>query len=129
MLRRPEVLRGTHAREPAVEPALGQLDHAMALRAHQVMVMALAAEAVAGLAAAVRELVDDPLAGERAQRAVHRRQSDAIAARDQAAVDLLGGRVVRLGRQHLEDSHPLAGRPEAGALERGCRLTGVHVGT
>ena len=62
-----------------------------------------AAEAVTALPGAVGQLVDDLPVPEHRQRAVDGREPHALAALAQARVDLLGGGVVGLGRESLED--------------------------
>jgi hypothetical protein len=110
--RRREVGRRGHPLEPVVEAAVGQLDHAVAAGADEVMVVLVAADPVAALLGAVREDVDDALLGQDAERAVDGREADALAAVAEPAEKLLGGRVVRLPGELLEHPQPLSGRPE-----------------
>jgi zinc transport system substrate-binding protein len=96
---------GCEAGEPPVEVAVAELDDAVARAADEVMVVALAAEAVADLAGMVHQSVHDSLLAEERERAVDGRESDCITARDEPPVDLLRSRVVRLrsqGVQHRE---------------------------
>ena len=76
---RDEVLPRGRGFQPRLEAALAELDHTMALGAHEVVVMRVAAEPVARLAGAVRERVDDAVLDEAAERPVDGRQADLLA--------------------------------------------------
>ena len=109
--------------EPRVETAVRELDHAMAARANEVVVVLPAAEAVAGLARPVREHVDDALVGQDREGPVDRREADPLPAGSEALVQLLGGRVVRLAGELGKHAQALRRRPQASLLEerdRGC---------
>ena len=90
-----------------IEAALRQLDNPVATGANEVVMVALAAEPVASLGGIVRERVDDPVLGQRAERPVDGREADSLAAGAQAAVELLRGDVVRLARELVEHPQPL----------------------
>ena len=77
--RRDEIRTSRRGLQPRFEAALAKLDHAVALGAHEVVVMRVAAEPVAGLAAAVRERVDDAVLDEAAERPVDGREADLLA--------------------------------------------------
>ena len=117
-----EAVRRGDVVDPRVEAAVGELDHAVAARAHEVVVVLPAAYAVARLAGTVREHVDDALVGEHGERAVHRRQADALAAGAKALVQLLRGGVVRLADELGEHARPLRGRADAPLVEQRRRL-------
>ena len=99
--------------EPGAELALVELDHAVALGAHEVMVVPLGAAAVAELAGPVREDVDDALVGEEPERPVDGREAQPFAARAQPLVQLLGRDVVGLHEELGENGRALPGGPEA----------------
>ena len=100
--------------KPFVHLAAFELGHTVATHADQMVVVPLAAEAIARLARPVRELVDDAVLAEERERPVDGGEADRIAALSKARVDLLRGRIVRFGREHLEDEQALARRTEAG---------------
>jgi zinc transport system substrate-binding protein len=100
--------------EPFVHLTAFEFGNAVAARADEMMVVPLAAQSVARLARPVRELVDDAVLAEEGKRPVDGGETDWIAAPAKARVDLLRGRIVRLGRERLEDEQALARRPEAG---------------
>ena len=95
--------------EPGAELAVVQLDDAVALGADEVMVVALGAAAVAELAGAVREDVDDALVREEPERPVDGREPEALAAGPQALVELLGRHVVGLREELREHGRALPG--------------------
>ena len=105
------------ALEPGAELAVLQLDDLVAVRADEMVMVALAAPAVAELAGVVREGVDDAFAREQPERAVDGREPEPLASAAQPLVELLGGDVVSLAHQLGEDGHALARRPDADALE------------
>ena len=115
-----EAVRRGDVVEPRVEPAVRELDHAVAARAHEVVVVLAAAEAVAGLARAVREHVDDAFVGQDGERAVHGGEADALPAGAEALVQLLRGGVVRLARELREHARALRRRADAPLAEQ-CR--------
>ena len=119
--RHPEPVRVAEPRQPRVEVALVELDDAVAALADQVVVVSAAAQAVAGLARAVRERVDSAALGQRREGAVDGCEADALALRAQAIVDLLRGRAVGLGARTSSTRDPLGRRadPEAASAERG----------
>ena len=80
--------------EPGVELAVAQLDDAVTARAHEVVMVTLAAEAVARLAAVVHQNVYDAGFGEALQRPVDGREADALSLVEEQRVDLLRRRVV-----------------------------------
>src|SRR5581483_1036705 len=82
--------------QPAVEAALTHLDHAVAAGAEQMMVVRLGAEAVAMLAAVVRERVHDALRREQRERAVDGGEAGARSPLPQPAPQFLRGHVVAL---------------------------------
>ena len=77
---RDEVVRHGDPVEPGVELAVLEFDDTVTTRAHQMVVVAVPAEAVAELALAVREGVDHPLLGEESERAVDGREAEPLAA-------------------------------------------------
>lgn len=89
--------------EPFVHLAAFELSHAMAARTHEMVVVSLAAQAIARLSRPVRELVYDLMLAEERQRPVDRGEANRLAALAKARIDLLRGRIVRLGRKRLED--------------------------
>lgn len=103
-----EPVGAAEAIEPGVELTLAELDDLMTLGTHEVVVVLLAAEAVTHLAGPVNERIDHAVAAQEAEGPVHRREPDRDVARPQRLEDLLGGGVVRLGGERLEDLHPLA---------------------
>lgn len=113
----PEAVGATEAIEPRLELALPELDDLMALGAGQVVMMLAAAEAVADLARAMHERVDDAVAAQQSERPVHGRKADGGSSRANRLVNVLRGRVVRLGGERLEHPHPLARRPNPPGLE------------
>ena len=108
--------------QPRIEPAVRELDHAVAARADEVVVVLPAAEAVAGLARAVGEDVDDTLVGQDGERPVHGREADPLAAGTEALVELLRGRIVRLADELGEHARALRGRADAPLAEQRRRL-------
>jgi hypothetical protein len=117
-----EAVRAGDALEPRLEVALLELDHFVASRAHEMVVVLLAAEAVAHLARVVGERLDDARVGEEAQGPIDGRETGRPAAPPQPLVQLLSRRVVPLANELPEDSHALRGRPHAGLLEPAARL-------
>lgn len=103
---------------PGAEVALLDLDDAMAAGAEQVMVVRIAAQAIAELAAVVGERVDDALLVEEREGAVDRREADRGGAAAQAAPQRLGRKVVALACELLEHLEPLARRADAPLLEQ-----------
>ena len=77
------------------------------------VVVALGAAPVAELTGAVGEDVEDALVGEEAERPVDGREPQALAARAQPLVELLGRHVVGLPEELGEDSRALPSGPEA----------------
>ena len=104
--------------EPFVHFAAFELGHAVAARADEMVVVPLAAQAVAGLARAVCELVDDAVLAEDRERPVDGGEADRIAALAKARVDLLRGRIMRFRRERLEDEQALTRCAEAGLRRR-----------
>jgi hypothetical protein len=94
-----EAVIGGQRGQPALEVAVAELDDAMALATDEVVMMPLTAKAVADLAGPMHQRVDNPLLAEQGKGAVDGGEADRFAARDQASVDLLGGRVVRLASE------------------------------
>jgi hypothetical protein len=92
--------------DPFVEPALLDLDDAMAALAEEVMVMRVAAEPVALLAAVMGEDIDDALLAQERQRPVDRGQASAGVALAQPSPKLLGRHVVALAPKLLEHLEP-----------------------
>jgi len=84
----------------------------MAALADEVMVMALAAQPVAGLARVVRQRIDRTALAERRERPVDRGQADAVSGAGQRRVDLLRRRVVLLCGENPEHREPLARGPK-----------------
>jgi hypothetical protein len=99
--------------EPGIELASAQLDNLMALGAGQVVVMLISAQPVTELAGAVGEGIDHSMAAQQAESSVDGGEADRDAARSQRLEDLLGGRVVRLCLERLEDVKALAGHADA----------------
>ena len=65
----------------------------------------------------MRELVDDAVLAEERERPVDGGEPDRLAALAKARVDLLRGRVMRLGGKRLEHEQALARRADAGLRE------------
>lgn len=107
--------------EPRVELAVAELDDAVTGRAHEVMVVAAAAPAVAELAGMVGEGVHDPGLGEEPERPIDGRQAEALAPGPQALVELLRRHVVALAHELGEQRDPLPRRADAGFLEHAGR--------
>ena len=107
--------------DPVVEPALLHLDHAVAALAEQVVVMRVAAEPVALLAAVVREDVDDALLAEQRERAVDGGEPGAGVALAEPPPELLRRDVVALAARApraRRDGAPSLGRRSARAAPR-----------
>ena len=117
MSRRDEVGARGRCVQPLVQPALRQLDDPVALGADEVVMVALAAEAVARLERVVRERVDDPVLGEGSERPVDGREADALSRFPEPAVELLRRHVVRLPCELLEHADALLRDPQARACE------------
>ena len=73
----------------------------MALATHEVMVVALTAEAVAEFPGTVRQSIDDPALVQERERAVDGRETDRFAAGAQLRMDLLRRGVVRFRGKRL----------------------------
>jgi hypothetical protein len=114
---RDEPMLGRGVREPLLEPAFAELDHAVAARADEVMVVVLAAPAVAELARVVRKNVDRALAGQARERAVDGRQAEAFAALLEPRVKLLGRDVIVFVLELRDDRDALRRGPHAGMPE------------
>lgn len=110
--------------EPRIEITIPELDDAVAALADQVMVVALAAEAVADLTRVVHQRVDDAAIAEQRQRPVDGRQADAVATGRERSVDLLRGRVIPFNGKDAEHGEPLPRRPQAVLAEEGVGLRG-----
>ena len=80
--REPVLSRG--CRQPFVHFAALELGDAVAARADEMVMVALAAEAITGLARPVGEFVDDAVLAEKRERPVHRREPDPLTALPQA---------------------------------------------
>jgi zinc transport system substrate-binding protein len=119
-----EAVLGRKAVEPAVEIAVAELDDTVARATDEVMVVALAAEAVADLAGMVHQCVHDPVLAEERECAVDGRKSDCIAARDEPAMDLLRRRVVRFRGQGTKHREPLPRGTDAVSVEERLRERG-----
>jgi hypothetical protein len=113
MSRDSEPVRTTEAIEPGFELTLAQLDDLMAPGARQVVVMLVSAEPVTDLAGAMGEGVDHSIAAQQAEGSVDGREADRDTARPERLEDLLGGCVVRLRLERLENPHALAGGADA----------------
>ena len=94
MIRRDEAVLRRDGVEPFAEPALLDLDDAVAARADEVMVMGVRAEPLAELRAVMRERVDYGLVGEERERAVDGREPGLRVALAQPAPELLRRDVV-----------------------------------
>ena len=118
------------ASEPLVETAVAELDDSVAARADHVVMVLVAADAVAELAAAVGQGVHDSRGRERREGAVHRREADPLASFSQPSVQLLGGRVVALASKLREDEDAAARGADPGFLEAAscCRGRDRHTG-
>ena len=127
MVERDEAVRSGDLVQPALQVAVAQLDHAVALGAEQVMVVLVAAETEARLTTPMRERVDRSRLVERPERAVDGGEADPLARSAEPFVDLLGGGVVRLAGQGLEHEQPLPGDPEAAAREDRPRVASLDL--
>ena len=116
------------ALHPLLEVAVPELDHPVAARAHQVVVVVATAESVAQLAGVVRERIDGAALVEKRECPVDGGETDVHPAAAQAIVDLRRGRVVCLARQLLDDQDTLRRVPDAvGREEGGCLLGPGHL--
>jgi hypothetical protein len=107
--------------EPRVQVAIAELDNAVAPFADEVVVVAVAAEAIADLAWMMAERVDRVALAERGEGAVYGREADALASGGERSVDLLRRRVVALRCERGEDCEALPRRAKSMALEQlGC---------
>ena len=116
-----EAVLGSEAGEPSVEVAVAEFHDAVASAADEMMVVTLAAKAIADLAGMVHQRVHDSVLAEQRERAVDGCESDCIAARDEAPMDLLRRRVVRLRRQRLQHCEPLPRGTDAVPVEERLR--------
>jgi hypothetical protein len=91
-----EPVPGGTVSEPGIEVAVAQLDDTVTVLTDEMMVVALAAQPVAGLAGPVTERVDDTLLVERGERPVDGCEPDLLALSDERGVDLLGSCIVAL---------------------------------
>src|SRR5206468_6549264 len=91
-----------------------ELGDAVAPLADQVMVMALPAQAITGLARAMGELVHDAVLAEERERPVDGGEAHRLATPPEPRVDLLRGGVVRLAREGVQDEQTLARAAHAG---------------
>ena len=80
MIRRHEAVPRAHRVEPLVETALLDLDDAVAVRAHEMMMVRIGAEPVAELAAVMGQRVDHVVLVQEGKRPVDRCQADLRAA-------------------------------------------------
>src|SRR6266542_5611327 len=109
----PEALFRAELSEPRFELAVGQFHDTVALGADEVMMVGVSCtKAVASLGRSVHQGVDDGRAAEDGQRAVHRCEPDAVSLVAQPRMDLLRRRIVRLGRERLEDEDALPRWPD-----------------
>ena len=105
------------------------LDDSVARRAYEMMVVALATEAVTGFRAAVRELVDDPARREQGKRAVDRGEAHRAPALAQAPPELLGRGVALLSGELGEHLQASPRRPHVAAGEQARELFLLQNGT
>ena len=103
---------------PVVQPALPDLDHAVAPLAEPVMVMLVTAEPVALLAAVMRQDVHHAGLAQERERPVHGGEAGGRAALAEPAPELLRRHVVALSRQLLEHFEPARRRADAVPLEQ-----------
>jgi hypothetical protein len=106
-----ESVVGSASAEPRIEVAVGELDDPVALLADEVVMVALAAEAVADLASVVHQRIDGATTAEGRKRPVDRCEADTISPARERGMDLLRGGVVPLGSKGGEDGKALARRP------------------
>ena len=119
---------GCAARDPFVEAAVLKLDDTMATRAHEMVVVVLAAQAVAKLAAVMGERVDHAPLVEQGEGAVDGGKTNRNVARPKTLEQLLGRRVVFLPGELLEDADALTRDPDIRSLEQLFDLRGSRHG-
>lgn len=111
-------MAGCAPRDPLVEGAVLKLDDTMATRAHEVVVVVLAAQAVAKLTAVMGERVDHAPFVEQGKSAVDGGKTDGDVPRPQPLEQLLGRRVVFLPGELFEDADALTRHPDIRSLEQ-----------
>lgn len=107
------------AEPPLVERAVLHLYDAVAGRADEVVVVLVAAEAVAHLRGAVGQGMDHMALAQEPERPVDGREADRLATATQSCVDLLGGGVVTLAGEDVQNPEALPRRPKPVAGEEG----------
>ena len=118
MLSRDEAMLLCGGGDPVVEPALLHLDDAMAFLTEKVVMMRVAAEPVALLAAVMGEDVDHALLAQQRERAIDGCEASARVALAEAAPELLRRHVVTLARELLEHLEPAGGGADAVSFEQ-----------
>ena len=115
-----EAVLGGELVEPGLQVAVAELDDAVAARADEVVVVARRRTGGSRPRRSVVQSVSTtPLLASAGQRAVDGREADAHAVvGQQAVVDLLRGRVVRLARERAEHGDPLPRRAQAVLCEQ-----------
>lgn len=117
MAGRDEPVRGGEPLERGLELAAAELDHAMAARADEVVVVVVPAPPVADLSGAVGEGVDGAGAREERERPVHGRKPERFSPGAEAGVEILRRHVVALAQELACDRDPLPRRSNAGLGE------------
>ena len=119
---------GGRARERRLEVAVAKLGDRVALRADEMVVVALVADAVAASVPEVVERLDELGVDEGVERPVDGRQADRLPAGAQTVVKLLRRQIVRLASQLGEDADTLWRRANALASEELYGGVAFHVG-
>jgi hypothetical protein len=107
MTGREESVLGGRARERLLKIAIAQLGDRVALRADEMVVVPVAANAVAERGPEVAERLDDTGLCERVERSVDGRKPDAFTPAAESVVELLRRHIVGLAPQLIEDAKPL----------------------
>jgi hypothetical protein len=105
-----EAVRGRDLLKVRREVASHELDHAMATRADEMVMVVIGADAIAELAGMMAEDVDDPLVAKERERPVDRCEPDPVPAVPETSMELLRCHVVGLLDELAEHRHALRGR-------------------
>src|SRR5262245_54296308 len=109
-----EAVLAGHLCGPRLDVTTLDFDRRATRAADQVVMVIVRAAAVHRLAGVGAQRVDQPVGGHRLQRAVHGRQTDALAAAPQFVVEFLRGSEVVEVFQQRRDRGALAGGPHSG---------------
>ena len=113
-----EAVGGSHLLKVRLEVASHELDHPMAARTDEMVMVLIGADAIAELAGMMAEDVDDPLVAKERERPVDRCEPDPAPAAPETSVELLRRHVVGLLDELAENRHALRGRTNPVPLEQ-----------